>query len=139
MNSSPATFKKCFLFSVWNNILKIILKIYNLPVKSPAITVPTNGVWYFSWTLPINLNRRPSDAIAYIIRGRGNTAPKRMVKNKLMDKSLENRLTFYSFTTLDRGNLYNLCRQPFSRNLENGVIYHYCRYNQQIRYRIQLL
>lgn len=49
-----------------------------LPVSKPAKSVPITGVWYLAFTIPRDLNIRPSEAIAYIIRGKGNIAPNKL-------------------------------------------------------------
>jgi len=68
-----------------------------LPAKSPQMIVDIRGVMVVALIFDKNLKSRPSLAIAYKIRGSGNSVPKRLYsdnvkvqinkKNILADKS----------------------------------------------------
>ena len=49
-----------------------------LPANNPDNNVATTGVWKRLFIFERNLNRSPSSAIAYIIRGIGNIAPNKL-------------------------------------------------------------
>lgn len=53
----------------------------SLPVRRPDNIVAIRGVLVQLFTPDKNLNNKPSSAIAYITRGRGNMVPRRLNEN----------------------------------------------------------
>lgn len=61
-------------YSCFGTEVKLI-NILDLPANTPDTRVASRGVLVLGWIWENNSYRRPSDAIAYRTRGRGNMAP----------------------------------------------------------------